>query len=292
MKPGSTAALITPFIPETGKVDIEGTRRLLRYHVEAGTDNLCILGTTGEASVLSMDEREQVLKAAVEEVKGKMTILAGTGAIDPVAIKANTQQAIDIGCDAALVVTPPYVKPPQRCLIKHMTTCADYGLPLVIYNVPGRTGVNFLDENIAIAAQHENVVALKDATGDMSRLEKLKTLVDDDFFLYSGDDSTTLDFVLKGGHGCISVTANIAAKAVYDMVHAARAGRAEEAAEINSSISELHSKLFVESNPIPTKWAAKRLGMIDSAYCRAPLDAMDPKFESELEEVLREVGLL
>jgi 4-hydroxy-tetrahydrodipicolinate synthase len=292
MKKGSTVALITPFIPETGAIDEAGLRSLLQYHVAAGTTNLCILGTTGEANALSMKERETVLKIAVDEVKGKMPILAGCGTVNVESIKAMTQQAIDVGCDANLIVTPYYVKPPQRCLVKHFTGIADWGLPVVIYNVPGRTAVNFLDENIAIAAQHPGVVGVKDATGDLTRVKNLRSMVSSDFLLYSGDDSTSKEFLLLGGDGTISVTANIAAKEMSQMVMAALNGKEPEATEINNRLDILHKKLFVESNPIPTKWAAMKLGMVKSAYCRAPLDALDPKLESTIEDALKQAGLL
>jgi 4-hydroxy-tetrahydrodipicolinate synthase len=292
MRRGSTVALVTPFVPETGAVDVPALIKILQYHVEAGTPNLCILGTTGESAVLDPSERELVWKTAVEQVKGKMTLLAGTGTIDPTAVKALTQQAADLGCDASLVVTPYYVKPPQRCLIDHMVTAAEGPLPVVIYNVPGRTGVNMFDESIAVAAQHENIVGLKDATGDVSRVESLRPLVPEDFLIYSGDDGTTLDFLSKGGDGCISVTANVAAKEMADMVAAALEGRMEDATAINDKLEALHTKLFCESNPIPTKWAMKRMGMIDSAYCRPPLAQLDPKLESVVEAAMVQAGLV
>lgn len=300
MKPGSSVALVTPFDRTTGEIDYAGLRQLLQYHVEFGTDNLCILGTTGEASVMSMEERAKVLTLAVEECKGRMPILVGTGTIDPTHVKAMTQQAADLGCDASLVTTPYYVKPPQRCLIRHMVTAAEhYGLPVVIYNVPGRTAVNMLDESIAIAAQHPNVIAVKDATGDVARVASLKAELakngvtpGEDFLLYSGDDSTSMDFILGGGDGCISVTANVAPNAMHRLVEACRAGNAERAAEINRPLQLLHKKLFVEANPIPVKWAVHRLGLTDSASCRPPLDAMDPAFGPDVEEALRQAGLL
>lgn len=285
-------ALVTPFLPDSGAIDIAALRKLLQYHVEAGTPNLCILGTTGESAVLTTEERSRVWQIAVEEVKGKMTLLAGTGTINPTVVKETTQQAADLGCDAALVVTPYYVKPPQRCLIEHMTKAADGALPVVMYNVPGRTGVTMADETIAVAAQHENIVGLKDATGDVSRLTRYKPLVPANFLIYSGDDGTTLDFLSKGGDGCISVTANVAAKQMAEMVSAALSGRMEEATAINAKLESLHSNLFCESNPIPTKWAMKRMEMIDSAYCRPPLAEMDPKFAPVIEAALIQAGLL
>jgi 4-hydroxy-tetrahydrodipicolinate synthase len=288
--------LVTPFEPDTGKIDFPSLRKLLQFHVASGTDNLCILGTTGEASVLTMQEREQVLKVTVDEVKGKMPILVGTGTINPASVKDMTQQALDCGCDASLVVTPYYVKPPQRCLIQHFTDAAYYGLPVVIYNVPGRTAVDMKDESIAIAALHENIVAVKDATGNLARVKGLRAELEklnvENFLLFSGDDSTSIDFVLEGGDGCISVTANVAANAMHRLIVAARQGDAEAAASINDPLKPLHTKLFCESNPIPVKWAVARMGLIVSAYCRPPLDFMDPVFESDVETALRQAGLL
>lgn len=290
-------ALITPFDKETGKIDFPSLRKLLQFHVEMETDNLCILGTTGEASTMSMEERGQVLQTAVEEVKGKMAILAGCGTINPNSIKAMTQQAIDLGCDASLIVTPYYVKPPQRGLIRHAITCADYGLPVILYNVPGRTGVNFLDKSMAVCAQHDNIVGVKDATGDTSRLDSLKQALKDenytgDFLFYSGDDGTTVDYCLKGGDGCISVTANVAPKQMHDMVMQARAGNAADAKTIDAALRLLHKDLFCEANPIPAKWAVHRMGLTQSSYCRPPLDSLDPSFAETVDSALKAAGLI
>jgi 4-hydroxy-tetrahydrodipicolinate synthase len=297
-------AIITPFDGKTGKIDFQALQGLLKYHLDAGTTNLCILGTTGESSVLTMDERAQVLKCAVDLCKGRMPILAGTGTIDPRHVQEMTVQAADLGCDAALIVTPYYVKPPQGGLIQHFITAADIagGLPVVIYNVPGRTGVNMSDESIATCAQHDNIVAVKDATGDLSRVGNLKQLLKeasvavDDFLLYSGDDGTTLDFLTMpggGGDGCISVTANVAAKDMATMVQLALQGKSQEAQVINARLQSLHKNLFCESNPMPAKWAARRLGLINSAYCRPPLLELTNKAsQDKVEEALRLAGLM
>jgi 4-hydroxy-tetrahydrodipicolinate synthase len=296
-------AIITPFDGKTGKVDFPALQGLLNYHLQAGTTNLCILGTTGEASVLSMDERAQVLKCAVDMCKGRMPIMAGTGTIDPRHVQELTLQAADLGCDAALIVTPYYVKPPQGGLIQHFITSADIvgGLPVVIYNVPGRTGVNMSDESIATCAQHDNIVAVKDATGDLTRVGNLKRRLKEanaanDFLLYSGDDGTTLDFLTMpggGGDGCISVTANIAAKDMATMVQLALQGKTQDAKVINERLVSLHNNLFCESNPMPAKWAAHRLGLINSAYCRPPLLELTSKAsQDKVEEALRLAGLL
>jgi len=172
MRQGSYVALITPMTPQ-GSINIPQLRSLLQFHLASGTDGLCILGTTGEASVMTMSERKTVLDVAVEECKGKIPILVGTGTIDPQHVKEQTMQAIDCGCDASLVVTPYYVKPPQRGLIRHFLDMADLGLPVCIYNVPGRTGVDILPESIGKIAGHENIVAVKEATGDVSRVSAI-----------------------------------------------------------------------------------------------------------------------
>mmetsp|Transcript_2669 Transcript_2669/g.7418 ORF Transcript_2669/g.7418 Transcript_2669/m.7418 type:complete len:348 (-) Transcript_2669:455-1498(-) len=295
LRAGSTCALITPFT-DSGDIDVANLERLLQMHVEQGTDNLCVLGTTAEASTMSMEEREIVLKKVVEVVKGKIPIMVGTGTINPNSIKAMTQQAIDLGADANLLVSPYYVKPPQRALVKLFTETADMGLPVVLYNVPGRTSVDISDETLALCASHKNIVAVKDATGDLSRVAslraKLQAAGNDDFLLYSGDDGTTMDFVLSGGDGCISVTANLAPRTMHDMVAAALEGDKATATELNKPLLDLHSKLFVESNPIPAKWAAMKMGLINNALCRAPLDTMDPSFEPIVEAALAEAGLL
>jgi 4-hydroxy-tetrahydrodipicolinate synthase len=271
----------------SGKIDVPGLENLLDFHVEKGTDNLCVLGTTAEAAVMSMEERELVLKTIVNKVKGKIPLLVGTGTINPNAVKAMTQQAIDLGGDASLVVSPYYVKPPQRGLIRHFTEMADMGLPIILYNVPGRSAVNLSDETIATLAEHDSIIGIKDATGDLSRVSSLKLALRE-----NGDDGTTKEFVLQGGDGCISVTANIVPAIMHNMVQAALRGDEAEATRLNESLLELHQKLFVESNPIPCKWAAKRVGLIDSAYCRPPLDEMDPRFVGAVEEALKLAELI
>jgi len=296
LRPGSSVALITPMEADTGRVDFPALERLLQFHLDEKTDNLCILGTTGEAATLSFEERGEVLKTAVKMVKGEIPILVGCGTINPQAVKEYTIQARDIGCDAALIVTPYYVKPPQRGLIRHAQDAASYGLPVLLYNVPGRTGSNISDESIAICAEHDNIVGVKDATGDLNRLSSLKqTLREkniDDFLLYSGDDGTTMDFCLQGGHGCISVTANCAPRQMHDLVAASRAGDEAEARRINSSIEILHEKLFCESNPMPTKFALNRMGLTSSPYCRPPLDELDRSYHGVVYDALREAGLI
>ncbi|KAL3925360.1 MAG: hypothetical protein SGILL_000469 [Bacillariaceae sp.] len=288
-------ALITPFTAD-GKIDIPGLEKLIDFHLEAQTDNLCVLGTTAEASVMSMDERALALKTIVDKAKGKVPVMVGTGTINPDSVKKYTQQAIDLGADASLLVSPYYVKPPQRGMIRHFASMADMDLPVVLYNVPGRTAVDLSDETIATLAQHDNIVGVKDATGDISRLTSLKKVLGEEasnnFLKYSGDDGTTVDFMLEGGDGCISVTANLVPSVMRAMVHAALEGKEQEAIELNKPLSLLHKRLFVESNPIPCKWAAHRMGLVDTAYCRPPLDEMDPQYHAFIEEAMSFANLL
>lgn len=301
LKRGTTVALITP-MDTNGNVNMNDLKKLLQYHITSGTDNLCILGTTGEASVLSETEKMAILKVVVEEVKGIMPIMVGTGSIDPKKVKDDTIKAADLGCDAALIVTPYYVKPPQRGLIHHYTSIADIsnGLPVVMYNVPGRTGVNLQDDTIALLSQHSNIIGIKDATGNLDRLQNLKSLLlkqqniasKDNFLLYSGDDGTTIDYILNGGDGCISVTCNIAAKQMYDAVHSALNGDKQNAIQYNIPLDILHTQLFIESNPIPCKYAAKQLQLITSDYARPPLDYIDPIYQSIINDALQQSGLL
>lgn len=297
MRQGSYVALVTPMTP-TGQLDIPSLRSLLQFHLESGTDGLCILGTTGEASVLTMGERKTVLDAAVEEVKGKIPILVGTGTIDPEHVKEQTLQAIDCGCDASLVVTPYYVKPPQRALMRHFETMADLGLPVCIYNVPGRTGVDFLPESIGKVAGHPNIVAIKEATGDVSRVAQIQEACEangvakDSLLLLSGDDGSTDEFVLGGGDGCISVTANVAPSRMHNLMMAALKKDRGEVGLINAPLRRLHKDEFCEANPIPIKWAVKRMGKIECAYLRPPLDELSPEFHGVLEAAMNEAGLL
>jgi len=172
---GSTVALVTPF-KSNGDVDITTLRKLLKFHIMSNTNGICILGTTGEASLMNKWERRVVLETVVEEIKGKIPIIAGTGSINPTEVHEMTLQARDIGCDACLIVSPPYIKPPQRGLVHHFTSIADLGLPVIIYNVPGRTGIDMTPESIALCAKHENIVGVKEATGDLSRIHSIRNL--------------------------------------------------------------------------------------------------------------------
>lgn len=305
LRKGSTVALITPILPDTGKIDFASLDKLLQYHIDSGTDNLCVLGTTGEASTFSREERASILTTVVNKVKGKIPILVGTGTIDTRTVRESSSEAADLGADAALVVTPYYVKPPQRGLIRHFLEIADasmaeQGLPIIAYNVPGRTAVNMLDENIAIIAQHEKIVGVKDATGDVSRVGSLREHLlkaggqdlADNFLNFSGEDSSSAEHCLLGGSGCISVTANVAASEMHNLMKLCMDGKRDDAIALDATLAGLHGDLFCEANPIPVKWACKELGLIESPDCRSPLDRLDPALESKVIDAMKQAKLL
>merc|ERR1719310_405317 len=246
---------------EDGAVDVDALRSVLRWHVEQGTDGVVILGTTGEASTLTDSERSEIMAVTREEIGGKIPIIVGTGTISTEATIAATKQAKLFGADAALVVTPYYVKPSQAGLLAHFTRIADScDLPLVLYNVPGRTGVDMSVETTVALSRHPMIQGLKDATGDNTRVAPMRAICGDDFRLYSGEDGMARDYVLQGGDGVISVTANVAPAQVSKVMAAANAGDAAGANAADGKLQALHRDLFCEANPIPVKWALGRMG--------------------------------
>jgi len=267
---GSLVALVTPMTPDLA-VDYAGLERLIEHHIQAGTDGLVIAGTTGESATLAKGEHIEVIRRACEIVAGRLPVIAGTGS-NSTAQTIELSQAVDaLPVDAYLVVTPYYNKPTQEGLYQHFTAIADaVAKPVMLYNVPGRTAVDLLPETVARLAQHDNIFGIKEATGDLSRVTEIKSACGDDFMLYSGDDATAREFMLLGGHGVVSVTSNVAPTQMHAMCKAAIAGNADEAAQLDAPLSALHNDLFVESNPIPVKWAVAQLGLCDG-YLRLPL---------------------
>ncbi|CAM9893124.1 unnamed protein product, partial [Laminaria digitata] len=234
--PGSYVALVTPMTLD-GQVDEEALRGLLRWHIESGTDGIVPLGTTGEASVLSTAERELVLDITMEEAGGKVPIVAGTSSVNPLVVIEQSLQAAERGADAVLVVTPAYVKPSQRGLVEFYTMIADKGgLPVVLYNVPGRTAVDMESPAIAELAKHPRIIGLKDATGELSRIRELKSACPEDFLFYSGDDATGMEYLLNGGDGLISVTADVAPREIAELVRACEGGDRQAAEAINAKV--------------------------------------------------------
>ncbi|CAM9456179.1 unnamed protein product [Scytosiphon promiscuus] len=289
--PGSYVALVTPMKMD-GQIDEEALRGLLRWHVESGTDGIVALGTTGEASMMTVEERQLVLDIAVEEVGGKVPLVAGTSSVNPLVVIDQSKQAAERGADAVLVVTPAYVKPSQLGLVKFYEMIADQSaVPVVLYNVPSRTAVDMGTAAIAELAKHPRIIGLKDATGDLSRIGELKAACPDDFLFYSGDDETGMEFCLRGGDGLISVTADVAPREMSDLVKACRAGDKAAAESINNKVIELHSKLFVQGNPVTVKYALARMGLVKDAL-RVPLVPMEDQYRDTVDKALESAGLL
>ena len=288
---GSLVALVTP-MKDNGEVDIERLRQLLRWHKEEGTDGIVILGTTGEASTLTAEEKGEVMAVTREEVGGVLPIVVGTGTIDTKSTIAATKQAKLFGADAALVVTPYYVKPSQAGLYEHFKSIADAAqIPIVLYNVPGRTGVDLTVETTIKLSHHPMIQGLKDATGDNTRVKPMRSVIGDSFKLYSGEDSAACDYVLQGGDGVISVTANIAPGAVSRVMAAANAGDEKTARTTDAPLSGLHRDLFCEANPIPVKWGLARIGKIESGI-RLPLVQLGDAFHKRVDSALVQAGCL
>jgi len=288
---GSLVALVTP-MQESGEVDITALRELLRWHKEEGTDGVVILGTTGEGSTLTTVEREEVMAVTREEVGGVLPIIVGTGTISTSSTIVATKQAKLFGADAALVVTPYYVKPSQEGLLKHFTQIADASeLPLILYNVPGRTGVDMSIETTVALSRHPMICGLKDATGDNSRCAPMRSICPDDFRLYSGEDAMAREYVLQGGDGVISVTANVAPGTVSKVMAAAAARDDNMASTIDAPLMALHRDLFCEANPIPVKWALEKMGRMPGGI-RTPQVPLGEKFHKRVEAALQKGNCL
>ena len=269
---GSLVALVTPMNP-AGELDWDGLDKLVDLHIQAGTDAIVAVGTTGESATLDHHEHCRVIKHVVDRVAGRTAVIAGTGANSTTEAISLTQAAKEAGVDACLLVTPYYNKPTQEGMYQHFKALAEaVDIPQILYNVPGRTSVDLLPETALRLAEISNIIGIKEATGDLERAKQYVAQAPEGFALYSGDDATALEFILLGGHGDISVTANVAAKQMADMCHLALAGKADEARAIDRQIDHLHRDLFVESNPIPVKWAMHQMGLIDTGI-RLPLQS-------------------
>lgn len=268
---GSLVALVTPF-DESGAIDYSALTRLVDWHLDAGTHGLVVLGTTGESVTLSAEEREQVACHVIKQVKGRVPVIVGSGTNATATSITQTQKAKTWGADACLLVTPYYNKPDQEGLYQHFAALAEaVDVPQVLYNVPGRTGCDLLSETVARLAQFDNIVGLKDATGDLARVTEMVEVYGDPLILLSGDDATSLDFVLQGGRGSISVTANVVPEQLSQMMERALAKNEVAAREIDDCLRSLHRDLFVSPNPVPAKWLLAEIGKIATAQVRLPL---------------------
>ena len=292
---GSIVALVTP-MDEDGTIDWQSFKDLIEWHINSGSSGLVIVGTTGESATLNVAEHVQVIENPVNIADGRIKIIAGTGANSTKEAVYLTNSAKSAGADAALIVTPYYNRPSQEGLYRHYSYIADeVSLPQILYNVPSRTGCDLLTETVMKLVPHDNVVGLKDATGNLSRLEEnlmgLKSLNSNEFILYSGDDPTAAQFILKGGSGSISVTANVVPSRIAELCNQALAGNKKKVTELDLELKELNKILFIESNPIPVKWILNRLGRIPGGL-RLPLVELDNKFHNKTEQILKELSLL
>ncbi|NGZ67457.1 4-hydroxy-tetrahydrodipicolinate synthase [Vibrio aestuarianus subsp. cardii] len=285
---GSIVALITPFNHD-GEVDFVSLKKLVDFHVAAGTDAIVAVGTTGESATLTVEEHVKVVAKTVEFSEGRIPVIAGTGANATHEAVTFSRLLNNIGIAGCLSVTPYYNKPTQEGLFQHYKAISqETDIPQILYNVPGRTAVDLHPETVARLAEISNIVALKDATGDLSRVALHRELCGNDFILLSGDDATGLEFVKLGGQGVISVTNNIAAEDMAKMMHLALAGKFDEAEIINQRLMPLHKGLFVESSPIPVKWAAHKLGLIKNGDLRLPLTELSEQARPTVAQAMTE----
>jgi 4-hydroxy-tetrahydrodipicolinate synthase len=287
---GSMVALVTPMHGD-GSLDYTALERLIDFHVEAGTDALVIAGTTGESATLLKPEHAELIFKAVELADGRIPIIAGTGS-NATAQTLDLSRAVQSsGAKALLVVTPYYNKPTQEGLYRHYSMVADaVSVPLILYNVPGRTGCDMLPETVARLAPHPNIVGIKEAVGETERCRELVQRCQGQLEIYSGDDPTVLDFIRCGAKGVISVTANVAPAQMHEMCVAALKGDFGRAEAIDQGLRDLHHLLFVESNPIPVKWAVHRMGMIEEGI-RLPLTWLSQTGQQKLEPALLKLGV-
>ena len=287
---GSMVALVTP-MHEDGSLDLEGLGRLVELHVEAGTDALVIAGTTGESPCLSAEELDALLRATLEAAAGRITVIGGSGSNSTARALELTRVVRAAGAAAALVVTPYYNKPTQQGLYLHYERLArEGGLPIILYNVPGRTACDLLPETVARLAEVPGIVALKEALPGTDRLARLRELAGDALDLLSGDDATAMDFLLAGGDGVISVTANAAPRLMRGLCEAALHGERRKAEALNDRLAGLHRALFVEPNPIPVKWALMHMGLIGPGI-RLPLTALEERHYDEVRDAMARAGV-
>lgn len=288
---GSLVAMITPMRAD-GSLDGEALRRLIDFHVEQGSDGIVAVGTTGESATLNEADHCAVIRQVVEHAAGRVPIIAGTGANSTTEAIALTRCAREAGADACLLVTPYYNKPTQEGLYLHHRAVAEaVDIPQILYNVPGRTACDMLPETVARLALIPNIVGIKEATGELQRVDRIRTLCGEDFAIYSGDDATACALILRGGHGVISVTANVAPTQMHDMCMAALDGDAKRAEALDEPLRGLHTGLFVESNPIPVKWAVTQMGLCAEGI-RLPLTWLSENARPKVREAMEQAGVM
>lgn len=288
---GSIVALVTP-MTANGDIDWDALKRLVEFHVEKGTASIVAVGTTGESATLDCDEHTAVIRFIVEQAAGRMPIIAGTGANATHEAIELTRAAKSVGADACLLVTPYYNKPTQEGLYQHYKAIAEaVDIPQILYNVPGRTACDMLPETVLRLAEIPNIVGVKEATGNLERARQLIEAAPEGFAIYSGDDATAIELILLGGHGNISVTANVAPAEMALLCQLGLEGRADEARALQQKLMPLHTKLFVEANPIPVKWAMQEMGLMGPGI-RLPLTPLSAQYHDVVRQALRDSGLM
>jgi 4-hydroxy-tetrahydrodipicolinate synthase len=288
---GSIVAIVTP-MHEDGSLDIPRLRSLIDWHVREGTDGIVIVGTTGESPTVDWDEHCELIRVAVEHSAGRIPVIAGTGANSTREAIELTEYAKKVGATAGLSVVPYYNKPTQEGLYRHFRAIAEaVDLPMILYNVPGRTVADLANETTLRLAQVPGVIGIKDATGNIERGTDMVKRAPEGFAIYSGDDASALALILLGGHGTISVTANVAPRLMHEMCAAGLDGNAAAAREINRRLLGLHRNLFVEANPIPVKWACAQMDLIGPGI-RLPLTPLSPEFHDRVRAAMAEAGMV
>jgi len=288
---GSLVAIVTP-MHEDGRLDLESFRALIDFHVEQGTDGIVVVGTTGESPTVNYEEHHILISTAVKHTAGRIPVIAGTGANSTTEAIDLSSYAKDAGANASLSVVPYYNKPSQEGLYQHFRAVAEaVDIPQILYNVPSRTVADIANETVLRLSQIPNVVGIKDATGDMGRGFDLLSKSPQDFAVYSGDDASSLALLLLGGHGAISVTANVVPKLMHEMCVAAFAGDLITARVVNNKLLRLHWDLFVEANPIPVKWAVAQMGLIDTGL-RLPLTQLSGQYHQVIRDAMHQAGVV
>jgi len=287
---GSLVAIVTPMHAD-GRLDLARFRDLIDWHVQEGTDGIVVVGTTGESPTVDFDEHKELIRIAVEHAHGRIPVVAGTGGNSTAEAIELTESAKKAGATACLSVVPYYNKPTQEGLYRHFRAVAEkVDLPMIVYNVPGRTVADLQNDTVLRLTQVPGIIGIKDATANIERASDLIKRAPRNFAIYSGEDSTALALILLGGHGVISVTANVAPKLMHQMCAAALVGDVKTAREINFRLLQLHQRLFVEANPIPVKWALAEMGMIELGL-RLPMTPLSDKFHQTVREALHEAGI-
>ncbi|MDA8905746.1 4-hydroxy-tetrahydrodipicolinate synthase [Candidatus Thioglobus sp.] len=288
---GSNVALITPMFAD-GAVDYEALNLLIDFHIESGTSSIVSVGTTGESATVGVKEHLKIINHTVKYAEKRIPIIAGTGANSTSEAIELTQEAKNLGADACLLVTPYYNKPTQEGLFQHFKLIAEsVNIDQILYNVPGRTAVDMSVDVVSRLSEITNIIGIKDATGDLSVIKHLVEKCPEDFLLLTGDDATAVDFLIAGGHGGISVTANIVPKELQKVYLSAIAGNIDLAKNLNSNLENFHKNLFLEANPIPVKWALHKMGRCDKGI-RLPLLELSSEFKSIIEHDLKELNLV